>query len=184
MWRRIPKKYTSPEEEPTSTKTIWSNAAIGLDRHVLRRERVAHMLLFRCWYKFTYGKTVELKNVQFSWRLASMTRWFLSWYSSLIKLWYYIIIMQNVLEKGYGCRGIFRLLSSDFCAKVINHVFDTNGSNIWPSWHHHIKFGCVTWPLYFWHSPLSKDISVKFMCKKSKSLWMNYALTKCANRYF
>jgi hypothetical protein len=22
MWRRIPKKYTSPEEEPTSTKTI------------------------------------------------------------------------------------------------------------------------------------------------------------------
>jgi hypothetical protein len=31
--------------------------------------------------------------------------------------------MHNVLEKGYGCRGIFRLLSSDFRAKVINHVF-------------------------------------------------------------
>ena len=80
--------------------------------------------------KFTSGKTVLLKNVQ---HVPSIKK-------NLVSDGFKIVLESNkcvvsrheiFVEKGYDCRGLFRLsLLDDMCNKVVNNVNVSDESNI------------------------------------------------------
>jgi hypothetical protein len=97
--------------------------------------------------KYTSGKTVLLKNVQY---VPSIKKNRVSG-SLLCRDGYKLVFESNkcilskygtFVRKGYDNGGLFRLSLHDVCYKSVNNVI-SNESYIWDSRLYHINFGCV-----------------------------------------
>jgi hypothetical protein len=101
--------------------------------------------------KFTSGKIVRLKNVQHA---SSINKNLVSGYL-LCRDGFKLVFDSNkvvisrfgqFIGKGYDSGGMFHMSLSGFCNKVVNHMCDSNNSevNVWHSRLCHINFGCMS----------------------------------------
>jgi hypothetical protein len=100
--------------------------------------------------KFTSGKTVLLKNVQY---VPSIKKNLVSG-SMICRDGYKIVLESNkcvvsrhdtFVGKDYDCGGLFRLSFLDVCNKVVNTVDISNESDLWHSRLCHVNFGYLMW---------------------------------------
>jgi hypothetical protein len=100
--------------------------------------------------KFTLGKTVLLKQVQYvpsiKKNLVSGSLLCRDGFKIMLDLNKWILSKYETFAgKGYVSRGLFRLsLLDDACNKVVNNVLILDNSNIWHSWLCHVNFGCMS----------------------------------------
>ena len=85
--------------------------------------------------KFTSGKIVQLRNVQ---HVPTINKNLVSG-SLLCRDGFKLVFESNkvvmskygqFIGKGYECGGLFRLSLSDYCNKVINHVYNDDESSV------------------------------------------------------
>ena len=99
--------------------------------------------------KFTLGKTVQLKNVQY---VPSIRKNLISG-SLLCGDGYKLVFESNkfilskygtFVSKGYESGCLFRLSLIDACFNSVNPVSHDNETNVWHSRLYHINFSCMT----------------------------------------
>ena len=98
--------------------------------------------------KFTSGKIVQLKNMQY---VPTIKKNLFSG-SLQCRDGYKLVFESNkcvlskfgtFVGKGYDSGGLFRLSLSEDCNKVVNNIINVDESNVWHSRLCHVNIGCM-----------------------------------------